>query len=125
VCPVGTALQLIGRQDAERVGYLPLPVGGGVQVKAAPLRGTAALPALGSGLEEARPARPRRPSLGGPADPTGPLVARIAAPRGRLHGSLVAQRMHGHCGCSRAGSSKALLAGPAKVQGKRGGWRWL
>lgn len=45
-----------------------------------------ALLAPGSGLGRPRPARPRRPSLGGRADLTGSLVAHIAKPRGRLRG---------------------------------------
>jgi hypothetical protein len=52
-------------------------------LKAAP---RPALPRRALALGRHRPARPRRPSLGGRADLTGSFVAHIAPPRGRLHG---------------------------------------
>jgi hypothetical protein len=66
-------------------------------------------------LRRPRPARPRRPSLGGPADLTGSLVAHIATPRGRLHGLPMAQRMLGQVQLSAAREFGGAAAGGRPV----------
>jgi hypothetical protein len=62
-------------------------------------------------LRRPRPARPRRPSLGGRADLTGSLLVHIAAPRGRLHGLPVAWRMLGQVRLFAAREFRGAAAG--------------